>query len=185
MLYLQMLGRGLRIAPGKTDCVVLDHAGCVYRHGFAADDRAWTLDGTMALVPPPPRGAREPAAAKECPECHAVFTGTATCPECGFTFMPKGRLVETLDGALVEIGIGADSTAQDRLQVYLELRGYAAEKQYKPKWAACQYRDRYGEWPPWTWNAEPALEPSLATQRWVKSRHIAWWRGRQAAGARA
>ena len=34
MLYLQMLGRGLRIDDGKRDCLVLDHAGCVHRFGF-------------------------------------------------------------------------------------------------------------------------------------------------------
>ena len=33
-LYLQMLGRGLRASPGKTDCLVLDHAGNVALHGL-------------------------------------------------------------------------------------------------------------------------------------------------------
>src|SRR5204863_1217103 len=61
MLYLQMLGRGLRIAPGKCDCLVLDHAGCVHRHGFATDPRAWTLAGDHATVPTPrcPAGDRK------------------------------------------------------------------------------------------------------------------------------
>jgi superfamily II DNA or RNA helicase len=189
MLFLQMLGRGLRIAPetGKTDCLVLDHAGCVHRHGFAADDRVWTLDGTTALVPPS-RGAREPAAAKECPVCHAVFTGTATCPECAFEFKPKGRLVETLDGALVEIGVGADATVQDRMQFYLELRAFAAERGWKIGAAAHKFEERYGVMPPWAWNTLPLVEPSLATRRWLKSRAIAWWRSRQntpSDGARA
>src|SRR5439155_16768034 len=73
MLYLQMLGRGLRIAPDKRDCLVLDHAGCVHRHGFAADPRAWTLTGRYALEPAPTR-ARPERTAKECPECNAVWT---------------------------------------------------------------------------------------------------------------
>ena len=32
-LYVQMVGRGLRIAPGKTDCLVLDFGTNVLRHG--------------------------------------------------------------------------------------------------------------------------------------------------------
>ena len=32
-LYIQMVGRGLRCAPGKHDCVVLDQGGCTLLHG--------------------------------------------------------------------------------------------------------------------------------------------------------
>lgn len=32
-LYVQQLGRGLRSAPGKTDCIVLDFVGATLRHG--------------------------------------------------------------------------------------------------------------------------------------------------------
>ena len=36
-LYRQMIGRVLGPAPGKTDAIVIDHSGAVYRHGFAED----------------------------------------------------------------------------------------------------------------------------------------------------
>lgn len=36
-LYRQMIGRGLRSAPDKMDCVILDHAGAVFQHGFPDD----------------------------------------------------------------------------------------------------------------------------------------------------
>ena len=44
-LYLQMLGRGLRVAPGKTDCLLLDHAGNVGLHGLPTDDFPVSLAG--------------------------------------------------------------------------------------------------------------------------------------------
>lgn len=47
-LYLQMIGRGLRAANGKTDCIVLDHADCTLTHGFAEDAREWSLRGKRA-----------------------------------------------------------------------------------------------------------------------------------------
>lgn len=33
VLYIQCLGRGLRLAEGKTDCLILDYAGNLERHG--------------------------------------------------------------------------------------------------------------------------------------------------------
>ncbi len=33
VLYMQCLGRGLRLADGKTDCLILDYAGNLDRHG--------------------------------------------------------------------------------------------------------------------------------------------------------
>ena len=175
MLYLQMLGRGLRIAPGKVDCLVLDHAGAVHRHGFATDPRAWTLHGKYALEPAATR-IREKTPAKECPECHAVWTGSPECPECGYRLRPPSRMVQTLDGELVEIAVGETVDEQDRAVFYSELRGFAAEKGYKPGWAAHKYAERHGGFPPWSWNREPVAVPSASTRGWIKSRTIAWAR---------
>jgi superfamily II DNA or RNA helicase len=177
MLYLQMVGRALRPAAGKADCLVLDHAGAVHRHGFIADERRWTLDGHTALVENATR-TREPKPATVCPNCDAIFTGTPTCPECGYKLRPKGRMVETLAGDLVELGAEEKPDTQERQVFYLELRGYASDRSYKPGWAAYKYRERHGSFPPWSWNALPVLTPSPATLRWIKSRQIAWARGK-------
>jgi superfamily II DNA or RNA helicase len=45
---------------------------------------------------------------------------------------------------------------------------------YSSGWAANQFRTKHGYFPPWSWNDEPTLVPSFATQRWIKSRQIAW-----------
>jgi DNA repair protein RadD len=180
MLYLQMLGRGLRIAPGKSDCLVLDHAGGVHRFGFVTDSRRWTLEGRYALEPTP-RSAKPPREPKECPACHAVFQGTRVCPECGCVLRPAGKLVATIDGILVEIGAGEEPETQERQVFYLELRGYASERSYKAGWAAHKYRERHGSFPPWSWNDSPPLTPSPTTLRWIKSRQIAFARSGRAA----
>ncbi|MBP7748458.1 MAG: DEAD/DEAH box helicase family protein, partial [Phycisphaerae bacterium] len=78
-LYYQMVGRGFRLHPGKTDCVVLDFGGNVLRHG-PVDQLC--VDGR-------PPGAGE-APVKECPSCHElVAAGYATCPACGHVFPPR------------------------------------------------------------------------------------------------
>ena len=40
-LYRQMIGRGLRPADGKSDVVILDHSGAVFRHGLPEDRVLW------------------------------------------------------------------------------------------------------------------------------------------------
>lgn len=42
--YLQMIGRGLRPATGKSHLIIIDHVGNVTEHGFPDARRSWTLD---------------------------------------------------------------------------------------------------------------------------------------------
>jgi DNA repair protein RadD len=81
-LYYQMVGRGFRLAPGKTDCLVLDFGGNVLRHG--------PIDA-LRIAPQDGRGEGD-APAKECPQCQAVVAaGFSACPQCGFQFPPPAR----------------------------------------------------------------------------------------------
>ena len=80
--YYQKLGRGLRIAPGKTDCLVLDYAGNIAEHG--------PIDTLNDRIKDKVKGKSTGAAPmKSCPECHEiVYAGTAVCPNCKYEF-PK------------------------------------------------------------------------------------------------
>ena len=76
-LYVQMVGRGTRLAPGKENCLVLDFAGNVRRHG------------PIDLVRPkrPGDGGGGEAPTKVCPECDSIIALSATeCPDCGYVF---------------------------------------------------------------------------------------------------
>jgi DNA repair protein RadD len=76
-LYAQMAGRGMRIAPGKEDCLVLDFAGNVKRHG------------PITCVQPPRHNGpgTGDAPVKVCPECDELMhTSIKVCPACGYEF---------------------------------------------------------------------------------------------------
>jgi len=76
-LYAQMAGRGMRIADGKDDCLVLDFAGNVMTHGPITN-----------IQPPRKKGSGE-APCKLCPECdEVVHLSVMTCPCCGYEFPP-------------------------------------------------------------------------------------------------
>lgn len=81
-LYIQTVGRGMRIAPGKTDCLVLDFAGNVKRHG-----------PITAVKPPKHKGAGTgDAPVKMCPECaELVHASIKACPCCGYEFPPAPK----------------------------------------------------------------------------------------------
>jgi len=78
-LYVQMCGRGMRKAPGKRNCIVLDFAGNIERHG------------PIDAVTIEDRKSDEPGEApvKACPECGSfVKIQDMQCPDCGFEFPP-------------------------------------------------------------------------------------------------
>ena len=76
-LYVQMVGRGTRLAPGKENCLVLDFAGNVRRHG--------PIDLVRPRRPGEAGGGEAPT--KVCPECDSIIALSATeCPDCGHVF---------------------------------------------------------------------------------------------------
>lgn len=92
VLYIQAVGRGLRKAPGKENCLLLDYAGVVAEMG--------PID-QVQIREPRKKGEDEPppgiAPAKECPDCRLfVMASARTCPGCGHEYPPSdvnGKLV--------------------------------------------------------------------------------------------
>lgn len=149
MLFVQIIGRGLRTAEGKTDCLILDHSDSTLNLGLVDTIHHNALDTSK---PGEPRSRKSAEAAaklpKECTSCHYVKpAGVHQCPECGFT--PARREdVETKAGKLTQISGGkakADHATKQRfwsgLQWYREQRGYAEG------WASNKYKERFGVWP--------------------------------------
>jgi DNA repair protein RadD len=120
---------------------------------------------------------------KTCPICMFMRPPKlATCPACGFKPEPKCDVVNN-DGELVEFvsrRVAKEPTEEDRSLFYAELRWMGRERGYKPGWAAQQFRNRYGHYPPWSWNDMPVHAPSLSTLSWIRSRQIAFAKRRSA-----
>lgn len=103
-LYLQMVGRGIRPAPGKTKTLVLDHAGLTAMHGFIDEIRDWKLTGTVERQS---RGESVPAV-RTCPFCFACFRPAPLCPVCGAHQPVQSRQVKHVDGDLEKISAVED-----------------------------------------------------------------------------
>ena len=185
-LFRQMIGRGLRSAPGKTDCIILDHAGVVFTHGLPDDPITWTLheDRKAENRAQAARGAKGgPPKLTDCPECHAVRFEGRPCTVCGWRPTPKPAFVNVIDGDLgrVERDRSVTVSALDRRRFYAQLLYIAGERGYQRGWAGHKFREKFGAWPSWRF-ADP-IPPDDATRAWVRSRAIAWARAQQKAGA--
>lgn len=79
-LYVQIVGRGTRLNPGKKDCLILDYGGNVDRHGL--------IDGLSPKKKGGGGGGEAPV--KVCKKCQKHCpTGCLVCPHCGNEFPPR------------------------------------------------------------------------------------------------
>ena len=180
-LYRQMIGRGLRPAEDKTECIILDHSGAVYRHRLPEDRVHWTLDPEQRAESEAQHEARlyfhEAPRLLECSQCSALRLAGQPCPHCGFLPQRPPRGVFVADG---ELGLVRDGRAtgnvydpETRRQWHGMFSYIASERGYKPGWIAHKFKEKFGAFPPWGPTPKP-IPPTPEVKSWVRSRMIAF-----------
>jgi DNA repair protein RadD len=181
-LYRQMIGRGLRPADGKSDVVILDHSGAVFRHGLPEDRVEWTLDPDLRATAPEhtKRQSSHDSKLIECSQCSTLRLGGKPCPHCGFLPQRPAQYVAHVDGNLGLVTNGkAKAGVFDPAEWHAMLTHIAEERGYKPGWIAHKFNEKFGFWP--TRRYVPAIEPSREVLSWVRSRNIAYAKRRAVA----
>lgn len=149
VLYLQMVGRGLR--PGKDSCLVLDHTGAVHHHGMADSCHPWSLDGASTIQDRADAARKERKEPKDitCGQCGRVFRLSPLCPSCGWIVPRPKKDVATADGQLQLVGKREKPAVShhEKSRMWGELQGYAQEKGYKPGWAWHKFVSLYEQNP--------------------------------------
>src|SRR5262245_39632583 len=76
-LFRQMIGRGLRPADGKSDCVILDHSGACFLHGLPEDHVYWPLSPDLRATAPEHTKRQSSRESKliECSQCGTLRVG--------------------------------------------------------------------------------------------------------------
>lgn len=112
--HVQSLGRGIRPAPGKRDCIVLDHCGNFWRcGGDAFEPRQVVLDkGDF-------RGRA--FSIRRCFECGHVYKSGPKCPHCGHT---KAQTVEVRQGPKERKGTLVEAQPTDKQVISLKQELY-------------------------------------------------------------
>ena len=178
---MQQVGRGIRRAEDKTDCLILDHAGNVIRHGLPVHFEVPDLQARDRE-----RQKRQNVQGKmvPCSNCSfALEPGQQICPNCGLDRPRRPSDIETVDGELVEYGSvseGAGPTVAERRNFHRQLLWIAQERGYSRGWAYHKHREKFGVKPKWDWQQLQPEPPTRATLRWIKSRQIRHAKGRAA-----
>jgi DNA repair protein RadD len=180
MLFVQIIGRGLRPAEGKENCLILDHSDTHLRLGFVTDIHHEVLDDGRARARP--KASDRIRLPKECPQCAFLKPPRmCVCPACGFKAEATTD-IEVTDGELIEVTgrkKRSNEAPNDEKAVFCaQLRGYAQTRGYASGWVAHKFREKFGVWPNGHNNVR-VMEPTPRVLSWIKSRQIAWAKSKQ------
>lgn len=189
-LYVQIIGRALRTAPGKTEALILDHSDTTSRLGLPTDiDRDGLDMGRSGKDGVRPKTERGPALPKCCPACSSIMPiAVKTCLDCGHT-MPIRANVDVVEGELVEVGVQPTNSKVRRTidivrdmgrdTVFAQLRAMQIEKQHSDGWTSHKFRELFQVWPPDRLKEVPPACPTPELRAWVRNRNIAFHANRQ------
>jgi len=188
MLFVQIIGRALRTAPGKDYALILDHTSTHERLGLVTDIHHESL--SQGKLDENKSVKRGPPLPKPCPKCSCLMAvGQKVCIECGFerkvqnkVFEREGQLVE-FDGSFRKKGrtdpLLLPYTYEEKRRFYAQLRGHEIMKGYKRGWAFVNFMEKFkGEKPPFPWNNDAPMRPGAEVVNYVKSRLIAYAQSR-------
>jgi hypothetical protein len=169
MLHCQIIGRGLRTAPGKQSCIVLDHADNHSRLGFVTDiHHPRLLDGKGKNTTRKEKGEPMP---KECGACGTLKQAKVhECPSCGFK-PEKQSEIETEAGELVALKPGK-AKKFDKQKFWSMACFVDRERGKGGKLAKALYRGKFGVWPKGL-NDAP-VSPDGEFMSYERSRRIAY-----------
>lgn len=148
-LYLQQVGRALRVVPGKDRAYIFDHVNNWFEHGLPEAHRDWSLEGETKKKKK--KGETKLAAVRYCPMCYVVSPShLRICPSCGHIHLPpQGRKIDEVEGELVEM-TEAQKTAMkwERIKkvndakTFEELKALGESMGYKSGWAKHIWKSR-------------------------------------------
>lgn len=189
-LFVQILGRGMRPAPGKDFCLVLDHSDTHMRLGMAED-----IDHALSMAKPEKaaqRGQKDIGLPlpRACPDCGSLASaGQKQCHCCGHEFK-RGEGVLSVAGELVEFGKAGRSkppkvsdtiAGLGKQAVWSQLLKVQLDRGWSDGRVAHSYRDIFGVWPRGL--ASEPTPPSPMLLSYLRSRAIAFAKSRAKAHA--
>jgi len=178
--HIQFFGRGLRTAPGKTECLILDHSGNCKRFWDEWNDFFET--GAVELDDGKSKKARKKKPVEKeremavCPSCAHVHMALPHCPACGHEY-PIRNTVQHVAGTLTELIAGNNRAAQTselwpQICYYVQLKPLEADRARKK--ALALFKQMTGQWPNKEYSATEAKPIGKEVLGKIKSMNIAY-----------
>lgn len=140
-LHLQMIGRIMRAADGKSGAIVLDHAGNHHVHGLVTRRLRYSLEPDVRV------GHDEPLGLRRCQQCGLMFdVGMLACPECGWIPVSVERDRPDIhgDGDLHEFD---DASFEYQRDVWNAIEAEREAMGYREGWSLYRFQERFGRIP--------------------------------------
>ncbi len=189
MLAIQTLGRGLRIAEGKTDCIILDHAGVLMEHGLPGEfELPDDLNDVEKGKSDSEKQEKKPSLCKGCGK--VLEKGENPCSVCGEARPIKQSEVTYSDDQLMEWGAQVSTDLPSRKVIrdwYLGFVQHWVDRgKEHAKARGIAYHQTLERFPgvkvPWSWRDYQPTPPSLEQQRWIKYSRIKWAKSKAGQG---
>jgi superfamily II DNA or RNA helicase len=203
VMYLQMVGRGLRTALGKEDCLLIDHGRVIESLGLPHIERAWSLDerrnvNTEASERQSVQSRTEqPRTCPECTHLWLVSEDGEACSECGWKPAPRARpvIIEDADLAELEDDPRAVTAQSPEVRQFFQEALHWSRMRNPQNWAQAPNKVRAAAWfrtrekfalpdtqgfPREVWTAEPVL-CTESVAGWLLSQQIRFARRRRSA----
>jgi len=178
--HIQFLGRGLRTAKGKEECLVLDHSGNCLR--FWEDMNDFFEVGVQALddgrkKPKEKRRAKDTKErVRKCPSCKHLHKPMPYCPQCGHEY-PKRTAVTHVNGTLKELIAGGERKALSAV-LWPQIVHWAIDRhgvnEAGRKRALAVYRDMTGQWPSGDFYRTEPIPPTAEVKKKISAQSYAW-----------
>lgn len=189
--HIQMMGRAMRSAPGKTFALWLDHCGNYGR--FKHDVDNYFENGIESLddADLDSKTRKEPDEEERddirCAECGFVMPPKAKlCPACGHERARRAiRIAEA--GELLEVDATASRLPhylQDKPHVWsqlctLSMHRKGNDEEAAKKFARVQFKEIYGSWPNLKFEPDNSVPCGEGVKSYVVSRLIKWAKSQQ------
>lgn len=182
--HIQLFGRGLRVAEGKQDCLVLDHAGNCARFYEACEEffdigQSELDDGKKRTRKAAEKKEREPV---KCPHCRALHAPAPRCPNCGHEY-PRKQAIQHVAGTLKELIASGEKQALSR-EVWPQVCGYVRQRRdgyMARRQALAIYKQMTGMWPTTEFERTPSAPITLEVMNRIRRGQIAYAKRRKAA----
>lgn len=139
-LYMQIVGRGLRVHKSKTDCVLIDLSGTCYKPGFGSptEDRVYSLTGKAI------RRAKV-LKLRQCIACGGVCKSwVGKCPICGHVTEKRHLPVKVFDEELAQVYDGRETAEHHKDAALKRMRAVQLEQKRPLYWLVKTYKAQFG-----------------------------------------
>jgi superfamily II DNA or RNA helicase len=169
--WIQYLGRGTRLYPGKSECICIYHGDNFLELGMIDEPIEWNLEDKTTIKERKEKAAKEAKEPKEitCKQCGYIFKSRRDCPKCGCKMIPFGEAIPFHKADLIELTKPEKFSSEYKETFYRCLLGYARQHRYKEGWAYWQYKEKFGVGPAWK---KEMREPSADVINWIKYQNI-------------